>query len=129
VRKAGNQVRIAAQLVDTRTDTQLWSETWDRTLDDIFAVQEEIAAEVVERLQVSLLGGAPRVASTDPKAYALFPQSRQLGRQRTAEGFQKAVEVLEQAIAIEPEYAPAIAHLGLVSMAHDGDLAAAARYY
>jgi len=114
VRKAGNQVRITAQLVDARSDTHLWSETWDRTLDDIFAVQEEIAAEVVERLQVSLLGATPKVAATDPEAYALFLQGRQLGRQRTAEGFQRSIQVLEQAVAIEPDYAPAWGELARV---------------
>jgi len=114
VRKAGNQVRVTAQLVDAQSDTHLWSETWDRTLDDIFAVQDEIAAEVVERLEVTLLGAAPNAESTDPEAYALFLQGRQLGRQRTAEGFQKSIELLERALAIEPDYAPAWGELARV---------------
>ena len=114
VRKAGNEVRITVQLVDARSDTNLWSQTWDRTLDDIFAVQDEIAAEVVDRLEVSLLGGAPTVEATNPEAYSLFLQGRQLGRQRTAEGSQRAVEVLERALALEPDYAPAWGELSRV---------------
>ncbi|MGW8264867.1 MAG: tetratricopeptide repeat protein [Longimicrobiales bacterium] len=114
VRKSGDQVRITAQLVDARSDTNLWSETWDRTLEDIFAVQDEIAAMVAERLEVTLLGATPRAKPTDPEAYALFLQGRQFGRQRTAEGFERAVRSLEQALAIEPEYAPAWGELARV---------------
>ena len=114
VRKAGNEVRIFAQLVDARSDTPLWSETWDRTLDDIFAVQDEIAAEVMERLEFTLFGAVPKAEATDPEAFALFLQGRQLGRQRTAEGSQRSVEALEQALAIEPEYAPAWSELARV---------------
>lgn len=114
VRKVEDQVRITARLVDADSDTRLWSETWDRTLDDIFAVQDEIAASVVDRLQVTLLGGAPRTEATDPEAYALFLQGRQLGRQRTAAGLRSAVEVLERAVGIEPDYAPAWGELARV---------------
>jgi TolB-like protein/Tfp pilus assembly protein PilF len=114
VRKAGTQVRITAQLVDARSDRNLWSETWERTLEDIFAVQDEIAAKVAERLRVSLLGTATRTKPTDPEAYALFLQGRQLGRQRTADGFERSVEVLKEALAIEPDYAPAWAELARV---------------
>ncbi|MEJ2206660.1 MAG: tetratricopeptide repeat protein [Gemmatimonadota bacterium] len=172
VRKAGHEVRITVQLVDAASDTNLWSETWERTLEDIFAVQDEIAAKVANRLEVSLLGEVPRTTTTNPEAYALFLQGRQLGRQRTADGFQRSIEVLKRALAVEPDYAPAwgelarvystqagsgdrsfdeafglareaanralasdpgyapaISYLGLVAMAHDRDLSAAARYY
>ena len=61
VRKAGNQVRITAQLIQARSDTHIWSETYDRTLDNIFAIQDEIASEVVAQLKVTLLGEAPKV--------------------------------------------------------------------
>ena len=57
VRKAGNQVRITAQLNEANSDTHLWSETYDRTLNDIFATQDEIAAKVVEQLKIKLLDG------------------------------------------------------------------------
>jgi TolB-like protein/Tfp pilus assembly protein PilF len=107
VRKDGNQVRVTAQLIDARSDTHMWSETWDRSLDDIFQIQDEIAADVVEQLKVSLLGEAPTVEETDPEAYALFLQARQLGRQFTAEGYERSNSLYEQALEIEPEYAAA----------------------
>jgi TolB-like protein/tetratricopeptide (TPR) repeat protein len=114
VRKVGNQVRITAQLVDARSDTNLWSETWERTLDDIFAVQDEIAVMVADRLQITLLGATPKTEPTNPQAYALFLQGRQLGRQRTSGGFAASIEILKQALAIEPDYAPAWAELARV---------------
>ncbi len=111
VRKAGDRVRISAQLIDAQQDTTLWSETYNRTLDDVFAIQDEIAADVVVKLKVRLLGGAPRVRETKPAAYALYLEAVQLSRQRTAEGFAKADELLRRVLAIDPQYAPAWAHL------------------
>jgi adenylate cyclase len=107
VRKAGNRVRITAQLIEARSDTHLWSETYDRTLDDIFAVQDEIAATVVEQLKITLLGAAPKVQETDPEAYALFLQARYLGHQITPESLEQANALLERALAIDPGYAAA----------------------
>ncbi len=107
VRKSDTQVRITAQLIDARSDTHLWSRTWDRTLDDIFAIQDEIAADVVAQLQITLLGAAPTVAEIDPEAYALFLQARQTGRLFTEEGFERSNALYEQALEIEPEYAAA----------------------
>ena len=107
VRKAGKQVRITAQLIDADTDTHLWSQTYDRKLDDIFAIQDEIAADVVKQLKVTLLGAAPKVRTTDPEAYALYLQARQLGRQRTKEAFHQSDELYRKVLAIDPRYAPA----------------------
>jgi adenylate cyclase len=73
VRKAGNRVRITAQLSDARSDTRLWSQSYDHALDDIFAIQDEIAAAVVRELEVRLLGETPRAAETSGEAYALYP--------------------------------------------------------
>ena len=56
VRKAGDTIRVTAQLIDAETDTHLWSETYDRKLDDVFAIQDEIAEHVVEQLKVTLFG-------------------------------------------------------------------------
>ncbi|HLF31927.1 MAG TPA: tetratricopeptide repeat protein [Xanthomonadales bacterium] len=111
VRKAGNQVRITAQLIEARSDTHLWSQTYDRTLDDIFAIQDEIAARVVEQLKVTLLGEAPKIEQTDPEAYALFLQARYLGLQMTARSFEKSNALYEQALLIDPNYAAAWAGL------------------
>ena len=105
VRKSGNKLRITAQLIDARTDKHLWSETYDRPLDDIFTVQDEIAAAVVAQLKVTLLGAAPKAKAVNPKAYALFLQARQLSRLGTAEALDQAIAVHEQALAIDPNLA------------------------
>ena len=107
VRKAGNSVRITAQLIKAGTDTHLWSQTYDRKLDDIFAIQDEIAADVVKQLKVTLLGTAPKARTTDPEAYALYLQAVQLGRQFTAETFQQSDALYRKVLAIDPRYAPA----------------------
>jgi TolB-like protein len=107
VRKAGNSVRITAQLIKAGTNTHLWSQTYDRKLDDIFAIQDEIAADVVKQLKITLLGAAPKARTTDPEAYALYLQGVQLGRQFTAEAFQQSDALYHKALAIDPRYAPA----------------------
>src|SRR6184192_3820288 len=107
VRKAGNSIRITAQLIKAGTDTHLWSQTYDRKLDDIFAIQDEIAADVVKQLKVTLLGAAPKARTTDPEAYALYLQAVQLGRQFTAETFQQSDALYRKVLAIDPRYAPA----------------------
>ncbi len=107
VRKAGNQVRVTAQLIDAATDTQLWSQTYDRKLDDIFAIQDEIAADVVKNLKVTLLGQAPKARETNPEAYALYLQAKQLGRQFTPDAFKQSDALYRKALAIDPRYAPA----------------------
>src|SRR5712672_2536923 len=106
VRKAGNSVRITAQLIKAGTDTHLWSQTYDRKLDDIFAIQDEIAADVVKQLKVTLLGAAPKARTTDPEAYALYLQAVHLGRQTTAESFQQSNALYRKVVAIDPRYAP-----------------------
>ena len=107
VRKAGNSVRITAQLIRAGTDTHLWSQTYDRKLDDIFAIQDEIAADVVKQLKVTLLGAAPKARTTDPEAYALYLQAVQLGWQGTADAYKQSDALLHKALAIDPRYAPA----------------------
>ena len=112
VRKSDNRVRITAQLIEAPSDTHLWSETYDRQLDDIFTIQDDIAAAVVKQLKVTLLGEAPRINQTDPKAYALSLQARHLDRRLTAEGFKEANALYKQALAIDPDYASAWEGLG-----------------
>jgi TolB-like protein/Flp pilus assembly protein TadD len=114
VRKAGNRVRITAQLIEAHSDTHLWSETYDRELDDIFAIQDEIAVTVVEQLKITLLGAAPKVRETDSAAYALYLQGRYLRQQATAESYEQAVALLQQALAIDPDYAAAWNELAIV---------------
>ncbi len=111
VRKSGNQMRITAQLIRAEDGYQIWSARWDRTLDDIFVVQDEIAADVAEYLAVTLLPGGPRVRETDPEAYALYLRARHLGLQRTAESLEQSNALFEQVLADEPDYAAAWAGL------------------
>jgi len=112
VRKSGEQVRITAQLIDARNDDHLWSETYERTLDDIFATQDEIAAKVVEQLKIRLLGNGSTSRTNVPEAYVLFLRARHLGRQFTPEAFEQSIALLEQALALDPEYAAAWDELG-----------------
>jgi len=107
VRKSGDELRITAQLIRAAEGYHLWSETYDRKLDDIFKIQDEIAGEVVKELKVKLLGAVPKARTTDPKAYALFLQARELGRQNNPEGFAKSDTLLRQVLEIDPRYAPA----------------------
>jgi TolB-like protein/Tfp pilus assembly protein PilF len=111
VRKSGNAVRITAQLIRAGTDTHLWSQTYDRKLDDIFAIQDEIAADVVKQLKLTLLGAAPKARTTDLEAYALYLQAVQLGRQGTAEAYKQSDALYRKVLAIDPRYAPAWAAL------------------
>jgi TolB-like protein/alkylhydroperoxidase family enzyme len=109
VRKAGNRVRITAQLIDARTNSHLWSETYDRTLDDIFAIQDEISAEVVDQLKLKLLAGPPTADEIDPVAYDLYLQGRHLQHTVRDEGsFDKAVDLLSRSVELAPDYVPAI---------------------
>lgn len=121
VRKSGNQVRITAQLIEAESDVHLWSQTWDRTLDDVFAIQDEIAKAVVDEMKVHLLGELPQVASTDGEAYSLYLQARYALVQRTYESLERSEELIKQAIEIDASYAPAWAYLAFILSAQ-GDV-------
>jgi len=108
VRKAGDHIRITAQLIDARSDTHLWSETYDRTLIDVFAIQDELAAATVEQLQLRLLGEIPHAMSADPEAYDLYLRGKHFLNIGQAA---KASELLVQAVEIAPDFVPAWADL------------------
>ncbi len=107
VQKSGNRIRISAKLIEARTDTHMWSKTYDRTLDDIFAIQDEISSDVVEQLKVTLLGAFPRGRQTDPQAYSLYLQGKYFIDVRGEENLEKALAAFKEALAIDPNYAPA----------------------
>jgi len=111
VRKAGNRVRITAQLIEARSDVHLWSETYERELDDIFAIQDEIAAEVVKALQIQLLGEAPVATSTNTEAYNLYLRGKHFGALGTPEGSELSVKAYQESIALDADFAPAWAGL------------------
>lgn len=113
VRKQGNQIRITAQLIRTSDSFHIWSATYDRDLDNIFRIQDEIAAAVVGELEIALLGDAmPRATATDPEAYALYLQSQHVLRRHTKEAYAEAESMLNKALAIDPDFAPAWHRLG-----------------
>jgi TolB-like protein/Tfp pilus assembly protein PilF len=120
VRKAGNQVRITAQLIKADDGFHLWSETYDRTLDNIFVMQDEIAAAVVDALKISLLGAAPVAAEVNPQAYALFLQARYLFNQRSRENYEKSAQAYRQALDLDPDYAAVWAGLASVTVNQAG---------
>ncbi len=113
VRKGGDQVRITAQLIRGRDGYHLWSETYDRTLSDIFAVQDEIAGAVVESLKLKLLGDQPRARKTDPNAYAFYLQGRYYNDRRDQQNWDKSVVGYRRALEIDPDYAEAWAGLSI----------------
>jgi TolB-like protein len=121
VRKSGDKVRITAQLIEAETDVHLWSETWDRTLDDIFVIQDEIAKAVVDELKVRLLGEMPQVMATDGEAYSLILQARYALVQRTFDSLSRAESLIKRAIEIDPDYAPAWTDLAFIYSAQ-GDI-------
>jgi TolB-like protein/class 3 adenylate cyclase/Tfp pilus assembly protein PilF len=136
VRKSGKRVRITAQLIEVRSDSHLWSETYDRELDDIFAVQDDIAQSVVKELRHALLGqpdgraaeqGAKAEVdravagrSDDPEAFRLYLQGRFFGERITQADTDKAIALLERAIAIDPSFALAWAELAHVHQTQAG---------
>lgn len=114
VRKSGNRIRITAQLIDARTDTHLWSANYDRELDDIFAIQDEIATTIVEQLKLTLLSGVPTSRPTDPEAYVLFLQGRHLLDRYTRESLVRAGGLYQRVLDIDPNYPPALKGLAEV---------------
>jgi len=110
VRKEGQRVRITAQLIKVADGFHLWSETYDRQLNDIFAVQDEIARSVAGSLKVTLLGGktaTPSAQGTNADAYNAYLQGRYFYERRTKENLEKAAGYYEQATKLDPSYAPA----------------------
>ncbi len=111
VRKSGNRVRIAAQLIEVDSDKYVWSQSYDRDLTDIFAVQGEIAQQVAEGLKVQLLSNererldAKQTGS--PEAYSLYLKGRYYWNERTEEGVKKAIKYFEEALKADPKFARA----------------------
>ena len=109
VRRAGQRIRVTIQLVDARTGFQVWSERYDRQMEDIFELQDDIARAITERLKVSL-GAGLRRSTSDLEAYELYLKGRYYWAQRP-QGIGKAIEYFERAIEQDPNYARARAGL------------------
>jgi adenylate cyclase len=116
VRKSGNAVRISAEVIRVADDTRLWSATYDRTLDDVFKVQDDIAGSVVSALKVTVLGQAKeRAAPTrNSDAYLHFLRAMEAGRSGDATVAHTAIAELQQAVALDPTFAQAWTQLGSV---------------
>ena len=112
VRKSGNRVRITAQLIKADDGFHLWSETYDRTLDDIFATQDEIALAVTAALKMTLMDQVPRSRLTLPAVYDLYLQGKRSMNLKGDKNWENAVDVFTQAVELDPEYAPAWSLLG-----------------
>lgn len=122
VRKAGEQVRVTAQLIDAETDRHLWSQTFDRPLRDVFTIQDEIAAAIGGALQVELLGEsgeAVRSESIDPDVYNRFLEARFLMRKRHDETIDAGNLLLIDVVAAEPRFARAHVLLGEAYLLND----------
>ena len=107
IRLAGERLRITAQMIDPRTNTALWSENFDRQFGDVFAIQDEIAGQVVSKLEVELTGKAPSSKPVDPQAYALYLRARNLVNKQTLPASREAQRLLEQSINIDGQHAAA----------------------
>ena len=115
VRKQGDRVRIVAELINAADGRSIWSETYDRELKDVFAVQEEIAKSVAEQMKVKLLGernlSDAGPSNQNPAAHNAVLQSDFYFQQQTAESIQKAISFAQEAVRLDPNYALAYAKL------------------
>jgi adenylate cyclase len=115
VRKAGDKVRVHVQLIDAENDAHLWAERYDRDLIDIFAVESDIAANIADALQAKLTGAERRAIAARPtentEAHDWYLKGKHQWRNFYAPGYERVREYFEQAITLDPSYAPA--HVGL----------------
>jgi serine/threonine-protein kinase len=131
VRRAGDRVRIVAQLVDGETDRHLWAETYDRKLDDIFAIQTDVALHIADALQAELSRDEQtrvlKEPTTDLQAYQLFLHGRQEYIRYTPESIEASIAYYDRAVARDPTFALALANLAMsyIELAEHGAMAPA----
>jgi adenylate cyclase len=114
VRKAGEQLRITTQLIEAASDSHLWSHTYDRELDDVFAIQNDIARQITKALQVKLLPNSlPSPTTDDVEAYEYFLRGRSFFNRLGYQNLRNAIEMLQKATIVDPEFARAWAGLAL----------------
>ena len=126
VSQSGDRLRIAVQLVDAASATTLWSEDYDRTMDDVFAIRDDISARVVAQLPVRVVtnfGGSQR---TDPEAYALTLRARATLQAGLDNDTATARALIDQALALDPDYIPALVNSFIIDYAlvRDGSISA-----
>lgn len=119
VRKAGNNVRITAQLIEVETDSHLWSDAYNRKLENIFDIQEEISMAIAGELQVTLgTGGNTGNPTENMEAWQLFLRGRHLYQNRGEAQVARSVELLKQAVELDPNFADAWANLAAANMVY-----------
>jgi len=107
VRQSGEAVRITAQLVDAVSSEQVWSQTYDRSFSDVFAVQDEISVEVLNLLTNSLFGAVPERRPPHPEAYQLYLKAIHLSHQGTYAQIMQGATLMQRSLELDPDYAPA----------------------
>jgi adenylate cyclase len=113
IRKSGNKVRITAQLINTQNEEHQWASTYDRELDDIFAIQSDVASKVASSLKAGILTGVERRETDDLRAYMFYLRASQLIHESTEQSLREAISLLEQAVSEDAAFARA--HAGLAS--------------
>ncbi|MFZ2491455.1 MAG: protein kinase [Thermoanaerobaculia bacterium] len=117
VRRAGNRLRINAQLIDTRTDYPLWSERYDREMQDVFELQDEIARKIADALRITLSDQEKEALAAKPtenlQAWDMFVRGRTYARRRSRQDLEFAMQLFENAVTIDPRFS--LAHAALAS--------------
>lgn len=127
VRRVGDRVRISAQLIDARSDSHLWAQTYDRELDDIFAVQDEISAAISGALKVKLAVVAGEsvlptaIRAVNSEAYDAYLKGRELIHGRVKADLHEAISHLERSVSLDNRFAPAHAQLAIATLLYYGD--------
>jgi TolB-like protein/Tfp pilus assembly protein PilF len=122
VRRVGDRVRITAQLIDADSDSHLWSQSYDRELDDIFSVQDEIATAISDalKLKLAVIGGEPgyptAIQAASREAYDAYLHGRELLHHRNREAIEDAVRHLKRSLRLDENFAPAHAQLAIATM-------------
>jgi len=115
VRKAGNRIRVTAQLIDAQTEGHIWAQNYDRQLEDVFAIQSEIAEKVAGELKVRIVEDEKRLIEKRPtdnsEAYTYYLRGKELVRERTEHSLRQSIGVFEKAVGIDPSFAKA--HVGI----------------
>ncbi|MFN2420516.1 MAG: hypothetical protein ABR527_03965 [Gemmatimonadota bacterium] len=115
VRREGNRVRVNAQLVDASTDAHLWSESYDREVESLFAIQSDVATSIARALEIELTSDErqriERAPTSNQEAYQLYLRGRYFWNRRTFEDLDRALDLFQEAVAADPGFA--LAHVGI----------------
>ena len=132
LRRAGNRLRISTQLVDTHTDFPLWIERYDREMRDVFEVQDEIARKIAEALRITLSPGEQQAIAARPtenlQAYDFFLRGKSYVRRRTRQDLEFALQMFENAVGLDPEFALAYAGIAHACAIYHFDYERTARW-